>query len=182
MWWDLWWANLRIWGKTCQKNPSQFCRSGKRSMSNTWTGRKEISQRKLMNFDKNGALRSKKRLVKVVVKMCKGLRLWSEKECKDFVHYLTHTQILEDLFSSSSHDTSYEWKFIFWAESLYSYAKRDSLLFLVCLLIHEVLFCLQIAWTNVEEISKALPFSTMIIHLFKKSLSHSYSPILCYFL
>ena len=129
MWWDLRWANLRIWGRTCQKNPSQFCRSGKRSMSNTWTGRKEISQRKLMNFDENGALRSKKRLVKVVLKMCKGLRLWSEKECKDFVHYLTHTQILEDLFSSSSHDTSYEWKFIFWAESLYSYAKRDSLLF-----------------------------------------------------
>ena len=59
MWWDLWWANLRIWGKTCHKNPFQFYRSGKRSMSNTWTGRKEISQRKLMNFDKNGALRSK---------------------------------------------------------------------------------------------------------------------------
>lgn len=61
-----------------------------------------------MNFDKNGALRSKNRLVKGVVKMCKGLRLSSEKGCKDFVHYLTRTQILKDLFSSSSHDTSYE--------------------------------------------------------------------------
>ena len=225
MWWDLWWANLRIWGKTCHKNPFQVYRSGKRSMSNTWTGRKEISQRKLMNFDKNGALRSKthssvlawriprtgepgglpsmgshrvghdwsdlaaaaaarskNRLVKGVVKMCKGLRLWSEQGCKDFVHYLTYTQILKNLFSSSSHDTSYEWEFIFWAKSLYSYAKRDSLLFLVCLLIHKVLLCLQIAWTNVEEIPKALPFSEMIIPLFKKSLFHSYSLILCYFL
>lgn len=134
-----------------------------------------------MNFDKNGALRSKNRLVKGVVKMCKGLRLSSEKGCKDFVHYLTRTQILKDLFSSSSHDTSYEWEFIFWVKSLYSYSKRDSLLFLVCLLIIKY-YSLQIAWTNAEEIPKALPFSAVIIHLFKKSLFHSYSLILCYFL
>ena len=60
-----------------------------------------------MNFDKNGVLRSNNRLVKVGVKMCKRLRLWSEKGRKAFAQCLTHTRTLKGLFPSL-HNKRYE--------------------------------------------------------------------------